>query len=218
MYHDQGRLAMLGPVIRTLGLALVAFAILWAVSPHLQAGRSSDGVPTAVSGGAVSGTVSSDPIPTAPVTTMPTEPAVTRVAEGTADQRDSARWEARNEELVADAGWPADLRPSGDLSFSVQPATASPTDRTWVAFTIEVTNRSDRKLWGLFVYQELAGPAACGDSVLEPGESTTCTVEDYVYEGEQTADVWATAWDILDEMSADRILQPYTVGPYRVGG
>ena len=213
MTRSDGWSARLGPVLRTAAAAAVAFAILWALAPHLTVARSSERS-TVTTVAATDGHSQTTTVTTVAATTS-TAPVVPRVASGTALRRETSSWDDRGQAFVDDPGWPESLAATHDLGFAVYPAVDDKDgvifDRSTVGWTIEVTNQSNERLWGLFVYLELAGRATCDERVLDPGQMATCWVEDIAFLGPQTADVWATAWDIDDTMSADRILQPYVV-------
>jgi hypothetical protein len=209
MYAHEPLASRIGPTARAVGIFVSAFVVLWAITPYLTA-SSTQASPRATSGVTVTPatTIAPSPTPTAPVADT-----VTRIASGEAEGfNDMATWDGPSFDFVLPPGWPDTLEPSGDLTFVVQTGDAGAlVDRSPVEWSIEVTNISDERLWGLFVYMEYAGRADCDRSILDPGRAATCTVEDVAYAGDSVADVWATAWNIDAVMSADRILQPYTV-------
>jgi hypothetical protein len=232
MLAQQGVPSRIAPVIRAVLFVASVGAVAWAIAPYLTAGQeavqpesASRVVVTPLSTTTVVAppttvsepTTDVDPAPTtvpAPATTV--APSVTRVASGDASRFDDVDiWDARSMDLTLDPGWPGTLEATGDLTFVVFSEDAVDSgvlvDQQPSEWTIEVSNVSDERLWALFVYQEVAGQAACDDRILDPGETTVCRVTDVAYYGDQVADVWATAWNIDGVMSADRILQPYTV-------
>lgn len=209
MYAQEGLASRIGPVTRAVGIFVSAFVVLWAITPYLTAASTQAG-PRASSGVVVT------PVPEVPPTPTTAVETVTRIASGDADGfGPTGTWDGPSFDFVLPPGWPDTLEPTGDLTFSVTTydthSSGSLSDRSVVEWTIEVTNVSDERLWGLFVFMERAGRAECDHRILDPGETSFCTIDNLAYAGDQIADVWATAWNIEADMSADRILHPYTV-------
>ncbi|MEX1208746.1 MAG: hypothetical protein WEE36_09150 [Acidimicrobiia bacterium] len=85
-------------------------------------------------------------------------------------------------------------------------------DGDQVTWRLHVTNTSDGRLWGVYAYVELYGPARCDTRILEPGESTDCWVEGRAFEGTQQVEAWVNAWT-LTRMVKDKVFVDMTVLP-----
>jgi len=81
---------------------------------------------------------------------------------------------------------------------------------TPVAFTYEVTNIGTERLWALDVWHAGVGAADCPRSMLEVGDTITCTGLSDADAGRIAADVFADAWDGTGAHASDADPVVYT--------
>ena len=79
-----------------------------------------------------------------------------------------------------------------------------------VSFTYEVSNIGTERLWSLQVWHDGVGRPECPGSMLEVGESITCTLVAAATAGSVTADVFANAWDARGTRATDSDRVAYT--------
>jgi hypothetical protein len=81
-----------------------------------------------------------------------------------------------------------------------------------ITWRLHVVNESAEKLWGVYAYLELHGPAACDDRILAPGESTDCWIETRAVVGSHQAQAWVNAWT-LTRIVKDMVFTDFVVLP-----
>ena len=79
-----------------------------------------------------------------------------------------------------------------------------------VAFTYEVTNVGTERLWALDVWHSGVGSADCPQTMLDLGDSITCTGVAEADAGQIVADVFANAWDASGDRASDADGVAYT--------
>jgi len=188
----------LGRTIFIAALAGVMFAGFLLVTPRLTA-SSRDGEPATTT--TVPPTTTSTTL--APVTTTTTRPAVTTTTTLPVDP------EAVTPENGYDGTVTLGVYFEGDGGGKEY---AELHDGGTIKWRLHVVNSSDEKLWGVFAYLELNGPAACEDHILDPGESTDCWVTGPAADGAYVAEAWVNAWT-LTAMVKDKVFVDFVVLP-----
>lgn len=191
MSDSVGRTAMIAVI------AGVLFAGFLALTPRLTAGSQQPSGPAVVTTTvpAVSENAVSDPVVAIPATAASSFDGWDQTPEPAAATVD------------ADEDWTDDdtsndrAEDDGSLTLAVElrgprdgKETVIISEGDTVEWFVRVTNTSGEKLWGTFVYLEGAGHVVCPGTRLEVGAHMDCTVHDNVWSGEQTAEIWATAW------------------------
>jgi hypothetical protein len=85
--------------------------------------------------------------------------------------------------------------------------TGLPADGDEVIWTLVIENSSEEYLWGVYGYLEGYGPVPCESRRLDVGESTSCTATNTVWESDETATAWATAWTLEEMVEAETIVR-----------
>jgi hypothetical protein len=206
MPDSVGRTAMIAVI------AGVLFAGFLALTPRLTAGTQEAAGPAVVATTvpAVSQSVVADPVVAIPTSAFDGWDRDVEAPEATVEVEED--WTDDEEDWT-------DERAEDDGSLTLAVELRGPRDGKEtviisegdiVEWFVRVSNTSGEKLWGTFVYLEGAGHVICPSTRLEVDAHMDCTVHDNVWGGEQTADIWATAWT-TDRQVATSVAYDYFI-------
>ncbi len=80
-----------------------------------------------------------------------------------------------------------------------------------VRWHFDVTNQTEERLWGVFVWLELVGRAECDGHRVDPGRTLHCSISATAVAGDHVAEAWVNAWTSTRQVK-DRVFVPFHVG------